>query len=73
MDIQMQGMDGLEIIRQLRNIPVTTSIPMIALTALAMSSDRDRCLLAGAADYLSKPVSLEQLLNKVNQWVENPG
>lgn len=73
MDIQMPGMDGLETIRQLKNIPKTASIPVIALTALAMSSDRDRCLLAGAVDYLSKPMNLKQLLDKVNLWVGKIG
>ncbi len=61
MDIQMPGMDGLEAIQMLRRDPNLCKVPIIALTALAMSEDRDRCLAAGATDYLSKPVKLKQL------------
>jgi PAS domain S-box-containing protein len=61
MDIQMPGVDGLEAIRTIRQIPQLAEIPIIALTALVMESDRDRCLAAGATDYLSKPFKLKQL------------
>jgi CheY-like chemotaxis protein len=63
MDIQMPGMDGLEAIQRIRAIPTLHTIPIIALTALAMPGDRDRCLAAGANDYLAKPVHLRMLLN----------
>ncbi|MCB8942988.1 MAG: GAF domain-containing protein [Ardenticatenaceae bacterium] len=65
MDIQMPGMDGLEAIRQLRTEYTTATIPIIALTALAMPGDEDRCLQAGANSYLSKPVRLAQLLEAI--------
>ena len=67
MDIQMPGMDGLEAIHRLRQIPDLTHVPIIALTALAMEGDRDRCLAAGANEYLSKPVRLKQLVATVRQ------
>jgi CheY-like chemotaxis protein/anti-sigma regulatory factor (Ser/Thr protein kinase) len=66
LDIQMPGMDGLEVIRQLRAHPTLRTVPVIALTALAMPEDRERCLAAGATDYLSKPVQL----NKLEQFIE---
>jgi CheY-like chemotaxis protein len=61
MDIQMPAMDGLEATRRLRANPRFTSTPIIALTALAMPGDRERCLEAGATEYMSKPVSLKAL------------
>jgi PAS domain S-box-containing protein len=65
MDIQMPVMDGLEAIRRLRANPRFARTPIIALTALAMSGDRERCLEAGADEYMSKPVSLKTLLNHI--------
>ncbi|AFZ02617.1 GAF domain-containing protein [Calothrix sp. PCC 6303] len=67
MDIQMPGMDGLEAMRQIRLDPNLAEIPIVALTALAMTGDRDRCLTAGANDYLSKPIKLKQLANTIQQ------
>ncbi|HBC42501.1 MAG TPA: hypothetical protein DCZ88_11565 [Pseudanabaena sp.] len=61
MDIQMPILDGLEAIRQIRLDPNLVHIPIVALTALAMSGDRERCLAAGANEYLSKPVKLKEL------------
>ncbi|MEW6084132.1 MAG: PAS domain S-box protein [Chloroflexota bacterium] len=67
MDIQMPALDGLEAIRRLRKNPRFASTPIIALTALAMPGDRERCLEAGADEYLSKPVSLKLLVETMNR------
>ena len=69
MDIQMPEMDGLEAIQRIRQIPELADTPIIALTALAMAGDRDRCIEVGANDYLSKPVSLKQLVKKINDYL----
>lgn len=61
MDIQMPVMDGLEATRRLRADPRFVSVPIIALTALAMTGDQERCLEAGATAYISKPIKLKQL------------
>ena len=62
MDIQMPVLDGLEAIRQLRANPDLHAMPIIALTALAMPGDRERCLAAGADEYMSKPFAIRELL-----------
>ncbi|WP_427160072.1 response regulator [Aliinostoc sp. HNIBRCY26] len=67
MDIQMPGLDGIEAIKRIRQDSQIAHIPIIALTALAMSSDRERCLEAGADEYLSKPVKLKQLQTTIQQ------
>jgi PAS domain S-box-containing protein len=69
MDIQMPAMDGLEAIRRLRANVRFTSTPIIALTALAMPGDRERCLKAGANEYMSKPVSLKSLVKAIKDLV----
>jgi PAS domain S-box-containing protein len=66
MDIQMPVMDGLEAIRHIRKQQLV-SVPIIALTALAMSGDRETCLLAGANEYLTKPVKLKQLVATIQK------
>jgi len=67
MDIQMPIMDGLEAIRLIRADAEIANIPIIALTALAMQGDRERCLEAGANEYISKPVRLKQLALKITE------
>ena len=69
MDIQMPGMDGLEAIKQIRLDSNFDNIPIIALTALAMTGDRERCLAAGANEYLSKPVRLKQLAITIEKFL----
>jgi PAS domain S-box-containing protein len=61
MDIQMPVMDGLAAIREIRADRAMAAVPIVALTALAMAGDRDKCLEAGATDYMSKPMSLKAL------------
>ncbi|MFP4222278.1 MAG: ATP-binding protein [Phormidium sp.] len=72
MDIQMPGMDGLEAMQRIREVPEYLSTPIIALTALAMEGDRDRCLAAGANDDLSKPVRLKQLVELIQKHLTQP-
>jgi len=69
MDIQMPRMDGLEATRRLRANPQFATTPIIALTAHAMIGDRERCLAAGATDYLGKPVRLEELTARIKALI----
>ena len=70
MDIQMPVLDGLEAIRRLRAKPEFASVPIIALTALAMPGDRELCLEAGADEYVSKPVSLKNLAKTISRLLK---
>ena len=65
MDVQLPGQDGLSLTRQLKADPATASIPIVALTAHAMTGDRDKALEAGCDDYDTKPIELPRLLDKI--------
>lgn len=69
MDIMMPEMDGYEALRNIRQIPQYENLPIIALTAKAMKNDREKCIEAGASDYISKPVNLEQLFSLIKIWL----
>ncbi|MBF0444530.1 MAG: response regulator, partial [Magnetococcales bacterium] len=70
MDLQMPILDGFEATKYLLDDPDTMNIPIVAMTAHAMSGDRDRCLGAGMSDYVSKPIELEQLYACIKKWIK---
>jgi CheY-like chemotaxis protein len=69
MDVMMPEMDGYETMRAVRNISQFATLPIIALTAKAMKGDREKCIEAGASDYITKPVDSEQLLSLLRVWL----
>jgi len=69
MDIMMPEMDGMETMREIRKVPELKKLPIVAVTAKAMKGDREKCIEAGAWDYLSKPVDSQQLLAVLRAWL----
>jgi CheY-like chemotaxis protein len=69
MDVMMPEMDGYEAIRQLRKDHRFVKLPIISVTAKAMKGDRERCIDAGASDYITKPVDTEKLVSLLRVWL----
>src|SRR5262249_25887465 len=69
MDIMMPEMDGLAAMRQIRKRPEWKKLPIIALTAKATQDDQEKCLSAGASDYVAKPLDVERLMSLIRVWM----
>lgn len=70
MDLSLPGIDGLEATRRIKADALTAAIPVLALTAHAMTGDRERALAAGCDDFLTKPIDEILLLKKMKEWIE---
>ncbi len=73
MDVMMPGLDGLDTMRIIRQLDAYRDIPIIAVTAKAMMGDRDKCLAAGATDYVAKPVNIDQLIATLSRTLPRDG
>jgi two-component system, cell cycle response regulator DivK len=71
MDIQLPGMDGLEVTKKLKEQPATTDIPVVAVTSYAMKGDREKALAAGCAGYVTKPIDKNTFLREVAAHLTN--
>src|SRR5207247_4720845 len=71
MDVEMPGMDGLTATRHIKADPAMSHIPIVALTAYAMSGDKERCLAAGCAGYITKPINTKQLAQSVSEYLKS--
>jgi len=70
MDVMMPGLDGIDTMRIVRQLEGYQELPIIAVTAKAMMGDREKCLEAGATDYVAKPVNMELLLSTLSRSVQ---
>jgi CheY-like chemotaxis protein len=70
LDIMMPEMDGYETARAIRAMPRFEHLPIISLTAKAMKGDREKAIAAGASDYITKPVEVDQLVSMVRVWLD---
>ncbi len=71
LDMMMPVMDGYELLAILKQDTSLQQIPVIAVTARAMKDDREKCMEAGAWDYISKPIDMSNLLDKITKWTQN--
>jgi CheY-like chemotaxis protein len=72
MDVMMPEMDGYQAMRAIRGMERFAHMPILALTAKAMKGDREKCLEAGASDYITKPVDIDKLLSLLRVWLHAP-
>jgi CheY-like chemotaxis protein len=70
MDIMMPEMDGIEATQEIRKNPDLRDLPIIALTAKAMPDDQQKCLAAGANDYVTKPIDVDKLVSLIRIWMK---